>query len=259
MKTLNDYAYCSKIRDFSPEAKLAFGLLFLTACLILDCVGVSVFLAGFMAVISIHYSKASAVQYFGLLSVPAVFALLAALPIVVTSGGNLWFSIQLGGTAWGVSRESAAQGVRVALKIVGCVSCVYFISLNTSMTDILSVLRRLHLPGFLLTIAELLFRYLFVLWEEAGRIMTAQRCRLGYCGVRRSIRSFAYLTGMLFFRAYQRSGRVYQSLESRGYSGELPVLDRPREKASVLCVWLMAGIAGTMLLAAWEKGAFAWI
>ncbi|MGC8644249.1 MAG: energy-coupling factor transporter transmembrane component T family protein [Isosphaeraceae bacterium] len=95
----------------------------------------------------------------------------------------------------------------------------------TSWRELLVGLRRLGLPHVL--VATLLFmeRYLHVLGEELGRMMTARRARSFQ---RRSGLSWRLLTSMismLLLRSLERAERVQSAMTARGWDGTLRTLE----------------------------------
>jgi len=74
-----------------------------------------------------------------------------------------------------------------------------------------------------LFVAQLLFlyRYLFVLAEEAARLKLArdQRC---FGGQGAGIASFGPMMGHLLLRSWERAERIYRAMLSRGFEGEFP-------------------------------------
>jgi cobalt/nickel transport system permease protein len=98
---------------------------------------------------------------------------------------------------------------------------------TTEPQEVLVGLRRLRLPATLVQIAGFMIRYLDVVLDEMGRMLTAMRSR--GCDPR-SPRHWPVLArslGALFIRSYERGERVHLAMLSRGYDGELPTLDRP--------------------------------
>ena len=101
---------------------------------------------------------------------------------------------------------------------------MYFLALNTPVTDLTMCLGRLHVPRLLVELMELIYRFIFVLSDTAASIRTAQASRLGYRGVGRSLNSLGLLASQVFLRAWKRADRLYAALESRGYTGSLNTL-----------------------------------
>jgi len=167
-----------------------------------------------------------------LLLVPMFFLLIGVFTIAVNASKNpegLLAAVPVVGTWIGFSHTGLQDALRLFLKALGAVSCLYFLSLSTPMVDLLAALRRLRLPKLLVEIMELVYRFIFVLLETADTIYNAQSCRLGYSSLSTGYRSLGTLASMLFIKSYKRSDELYTALESRGYDGELNVLEETYE------------------------------
>ena len=124
---------------------------------------------------------------------------------------------------------------------------MYFLSLNTPVTDLTMALEKLHVPKLLVELMELIYRFIFVLAETAANIRLAQESRLGYQGFRRSVNSLGTLSSMVFLQAWRKGQSIYTALESRGYTGSLTTLAGDYTPG----LWLLpltAGVAGGQLL-----------
>ena len=68
-----------------------------------------------------------------------------------------------------------------------------------------------------------MYRYLFVLVDEAMRLQTARDARS--VGAGRTLfwraKVLGGMIGCLFIRSYERSERIYAAMLSRGYAGEV--------------------------------------
>ena len=126
---------------------------------------------------------------------------------------------------------------------MGAVACMYFLTLNTPVTDVTMALEKLHVPRLLVELMELIYRFIFVLAETAANIRIAQESRLGYQGLRRSISSLGTLISMVFLRAWRKADRVYTALESRGYANHLTTLSSGYRPGR----WLYPATAGVAL------------
>ena len=58
-----------------------------------------------------------------------------------------------------------------------CLLTMILLSNTTAFSDVLRVLRRVHVPALLITTLALMYRYLFVLVDEADRMKRARTCR----------------------------------------------------------------------------------
>ena len=220
------YAYQSRLRRISPMPKLLLTGSALVLCLLCDSVTVGlVTLLGMWGLVTA----------LGGLS-PRVFLRFLCIPMAFLAVGCVTILI-----------NSYPQGAPVLLAVP--VGAMYFLALNTPMTDVTMALERLHVPHLMVELMELIYRFIFVLTETASRIRLAQESRLGYQGLRRSLSSLGTLASMVFLRAWRKADRVYTALESRGYSGSLVTLSGDYARGAWLYP-LTAAVAAVQL-AAW--------
>jgi cobalt/nickel transport system permease protein len=97
-------------------------------------------------------------------------------------------------------------------------------------------MRAVRLPRLLVAIFGLMWRYLFVLVDEALRLLRARSARSGVSDnsearpggrVAWRARVAGGMAGNLFVRSIERSDRIYQAMLSRGYDGEVRSLPLP--------------------------------
>jgi len=93
----------------------------------------------------------------------------------------------------------------------------------TPWTDLLAAMRRLGMPAALASTLAFMYRYLFVLRDELGRMTTARRARTFGRGP--GFGSLASLIGALLGRALDREERVFAAMTARGWDGTLRTLD----------------------------------
>ena len=199
----------------------------LVICIWANSFLVTVFTALTMLFLIIFIGKTSYKNVFHLMTVPIVFIIMGSAAIAISIGQNssdMLFSLHFGNTYFGVSHTSLLSAVRVMIKCFGAVSCMYFLSLTTPMVDLFTLLRKSIIPNFIIEIAELIYRYIFVLFDVSHRIHTAQDARLGYSNLRVSYHSTAQLASNLFIRSFNQAEKTYTAMESRGYDGEINVI-----------------------------------
>ncbi len=73
-------------------------------------------------------------------------------------------------------------------------------------------------PRALLLVIQFLYRYLFVIAEQAQRMRLAARCRGGG-----GFRPAGGAVGVLFARSWERADGVYQAMLARGFRGQFDV------------------------------------
>ena len=106
------------------------------------------------------------------------------------------------------------------------------LSSTTKFPLILKALATLKVPGILVLLLSFMYRYIFVLLEEAVRAETAHRARYFGGRVLRQFRGFGHIIGHLFIRTYERGERIYQSMLSRGFDGSARVISKLKLKTA---------------------------
>jgi len=82
-------------------------------------------------------------------------------------------------------------------------------------------------PGLLLTVVQFLYRYLFVISEQAQHMRLAAASRSGAGrGRRPRFQAAAGAIAVLFARSYYRSDGIHRAMAARGFRGRFP-LGRP--------------------------------
>jgi cobalt/nickel transport system permease protein len=106
---------------------------------------------------------------------------------------------------------------------IGTVGAV-LLAATTTFPSVLRALEGLRVPRLFVLIAAFMYRYLFVIVEEVGRMRAALSSR-GY-RPRNALQAAALgrMSTALFLRTYARGERVYLAMQARGYRGEMPQL-----------------------------------
>lgn len=237
------YAYASSLRRTEPLSKLFLTALATVICLVSDTAAVGVVTLLAMSALSMGLGGTSPRVLLRFFRLPLAFLLIGCLTILLERqplGTPMLLALPVGGSLWGLTPGSLGLGMRIFWKAMGVIACMYFLALNTPMTDLTLGLERLHVPRLFVELMELIYRFIFVLTDVMGRIRTAQESRLGYVGFRRSMESAGVLSSIVFLRAWRKGDRVYAALESRGYTGSLATLAPEYESGRGLCIWAAA-------------------
>lgn len=232
MLNTDTYAYASRLKTIDPMQKFIVAFLTLGVCLWADQLFVSIAVIVFMSGVAIFFGGAPLSVWLKLMIIPMSFLMIGIFTIAVNISRDVYsflWAYSIAGYWVGISENGIREGVNLFFRVLGSVSCLYFLSLSTPMVDLLSVLRRLRLPKLMVEMMGLIYRFIFVLLETAGTMLTAQNSRLGYVNLKTGYRSMGSLVSVLFIRAYKRSNELYTSLEARGYDGEIKVLEESYE------------------------------
>jgi len=177
---------------------------------------------------------------------------LAALPLLVTTPGPVILNISVGKWLLPLTYAGLERFLSVAFKSWLSVQMAVLLTATTCLPDLLVALRALHLPGLLVTSVGLMWRYLFVLVDEAMRMLRARESRSA-AGKGRSGGSVVWrarvtgnMAGSVFLRGYERSERIYSAMLARGYDGTIRSL--PVEPVPAAQRWVAALAIGVLLV-----------
>jgi cobalt/nickel transport system permease protein len=160
---------------------------------------------------------------------------LAAIAIPFITPGPVVFEIPLLG--WEVSGPGLVRFISILLRMWLAVQGAILLMATTRFSDLLWGLRSLRVPAQLVGTIGFMYRYLFVLADEALRMLRARAARspqpahaarppLGWQG-----RVAGSMVGSLFLRSLERSDRVFAAMSSRGYDGRIRSLASFRMRA----------------------------
>jgi len=120
----------------------------------------------------------------------------------------------------------------VGILFVRAILCLLLLILLTNTTrfvELLRGLRKLGCPQILVMNLSFLYRYLFVLTEEAMRMKQARDCRrVGRAPFFEELRVLSSMLGTLLIRSFERAERMHSAMLSRGYCGDFPVVSPKR-------------------------------
>lgn len=226
MIVVDKLCYRSKLRYVNAGEKVAYSMSTLLLCIISRSILVAGIVFWVNGILIVKKGGVGLLRYTRLLAIPLTFIILSTLAIIVNfSKAPLdAYAIPVGTFFITGSQKSLHFAVQLVMTAMASVSCLYFLSLNTTMTDILDVLGKMHCPVILIELMMLIYRFIFVLMETASAIMVSQKSRLGNRNLRTSILSFGQMGAGLFIRALKRANVLYDAMESRCYDGKIKVL-----------------------------------
>jgi len=180
---------------------------------------------------------------------------LAALPLPFTVPGPAILTVPVLG--WTASAAGLIRFSSIVLRMWMAVQAAILLTATTRFPDLLWALGALRVPLTLVAIIGFMYRYLFVLADEALRMLRARAARSAWLGrgrrpsVRWQGRIAGSMIGSLFLRAIERSERVYAAMSARGYDGR----PRPQSLHRMESIdWAALGIVGIALVAALLAG-----
>lgn len=119
----------------------------------------------------------------------------------------------------------------IMLKFALTASAALLLIATTSFPAIGEAMYRLRVPRLFVAQLMFVYRYIFVLIEEAMRMVRGRRLR-SFSSERLTMRQFTGLAGVLFIRTYERAERVYEAMLARNYSGTMSTLEGASMRAA---------------------------
>jgi len=159
---------------------------------------------------------APAFLFSGLIAVPALF---------LTPGVPAGKIPVLG---WTVTLEGLSAAVLLLLRVETGATFAALLVLTTEWARVLRALRFFRVPGIAVVILGMTHRYLFLLLKTAGEMLESRASRqVGNLAPADRRRFAAATVGVLFGKSYELSTEVHLAMRSRGFDGEVQLLDDP--------------------------------
>jgi cobalt/nickel transport system permease protein len=204
----------------------------------------AIFVANLAAMMAIRVpARLVLVRLAAPLSIVLVVIVLQSLFI----GSTPLFSISLSGWNIVVMREGALRGALVGIRVLGAVSVLLLLSFTTRAHQIFQVLRWMGVSKGWVEVGMLMYRYIFMLLEQGADVMNAQRVRLGYSSLKRSLASTGVLAGTVIKAAMDQGTRTHEAMMLRGYKGHMPCGALPRISSKDL--WILCLASGAIVIA----------
>jgi len=189
--------------------------------------------------------------------------ILAAIPLLFTGSEPRLIWQIIPGWNLAISSEGALRFISIGLKSWISIQAAILLAATTRFPDLLTALKQVRIPDLLVAIIGLMWRYLFVIVDEAKTMTYARASRsASLLETKRTGGTLLWranvtggMAGTLFLRSIERSDRVYSAMLSRGYTGELPSGERkPLSKdhrqtillgmCFIFLIWLIGMLTG---------------
>lgn len=182
--------------------------------------------------------------------------ILIAAPSVFTQSGEQLAAWELGAITMTPTREGLEFVATITAKSWIAVTAAALLSATTRYLDVVAALRWFRIPALLVAVMAMMYRYLFLLIEEAQRLIVARRARSAAVdghksggSIRWRARVTGNMAGSLFIRTFDRSERVHMAMLARGFDGTVSMhhLDRIRllDLATITLAFVCLAAAST--------------
>jgi cobalt/nickel transport system permease protein len=177
---------------------------------------------------------------------------LAALPFLLV------LPFTLDGPGWDIGPVRVSERGLVAGLAVSCrglaIGCFALVLVGTApLHHTLAAANKLKVPGLLVQLTLLAYRYAFLLADEMRRLRVAMRTRgFRVSATRHGYRALGHATGALLVRGADQADNVAHAMRCRGFDGTFHTLATFRTSfADVL--GFVALLAATIALVIWDR------
>jgi cobalt/nickel transport system permease protein len=238
----------SPIHQLDPRLKVVVTAVAILATVLLPDGAWLAFLLTWLAVLGVTWLSRLPYRLVWRRSLIIIPFLFAAVTVLFNVPGAIVFSRQLGPFTPTITDAGLIRFASIVVRGWLAVQMAILLTAVTQFPDLMHALTHLHLPMVLVGIISFMYRYLFVLADEALRLMRARQARsarlpgTGTHGGSLAWRAkvTGHLIGQLFSRSLERSDRVYNAMLARGYHGRLLTMN---PHALTRRDWLMGGTA----------------
>lgn len=252
--TMDVYARRSRLCRENAAFKTGVSLLLLILCICCQSPIPPLCLFVFLSAVTVAAGGIKLRTYLSLLTLPGVFLLLSGLTLLWDYTSKLpeeaVLSLPFFGGWLAVLPAAQSLAMLVLSRALGAVSCLYFLSLSTPLPELLAVLRRVHVPAIMVELAVLIYRYIFILLATFREMKDSAASRLGYRGLKRSLRTTGLVYGGLLANSFRRAGACFDSMESRCYTGQIAFLTQKKRVTAKVVGLLVLPVLG-MLAGVW--------
>ena len=148
----------------------------------------------------------------------------------------------------GLERATSPTGLiflaSLVVKSVLSVWVMLFLLASSSPDELLAGLHQFRVPNTAVALISFIYRYFYLLSDEAMRMHRAQTSRGTPRSFCQRLRVLAGMAVALLVRSYERSERIAVAMVCRGFDGSFPRFEQSRIAASDL----LAGFALVMVL-----------
>ncbi len=256
------HAGSSPIHQLDPRVKLVLAVAFILTASLTPFGAWLAYILLLAFVGAVELLTEMGVAYFLKRAFLALPFMLAALPLIFTVPGAPLATFTLGAWTFTVSVQGVERVASIAFKSWVSVQMAIVLAATTPFPQLLAAMRALRVPKLLVAIFGLMWRYIFVLTDEALRLLRARAARSG------ASRNAQYKTGgtlvwrarvtggmagNLLVRSFERGDRIYAAMTARGYDGETRTLPLPALQTwhwfvlgAGMTIYILIGLVGAL-------------
>lgn len=246
--SIDFYAYNSKLRDMNSTFKVSLSMLTLVLCIALNNPYVSTVVIMAMAYLTIIKGGLSLSCYLSIMTIPLSFILLGTFTIGIDFSAQPigQYNLYLGFCYVFTSLGKLKTMLFLILKTFAAISAMEMMTLSTPSSEIISVIQSAHVPKLIIELMNIIYRYIFILFDVNIKMRNSADSRLGFCDIKTSWYTFGNIASNILIVAFKKADAYYNAMEARCYDGELTFLEEVKKvkpiqitKAAVFIIFLI--------------------
>jgi cobalt/nickel transport system permease protein len=225
------YSYASKIRGWNSTFKVSFAVLLLILCITLNNPYVSIAVLIAMAYLTMVKGGLQIHEYLSVLTIPITFILLGTVTIAVDFAWQPMgqYNLHLVFFYIYTSQEKLKEMIFIILKAFAAVSTLQMMALSTPSSEIISVMRKAHVPKLIIELMNMIYRYIFILLNVYSKMKNSADSRQGYCDFKTSLHTFGGIISNMLVISMKKTNAYYDAMEARCYDGEMIFLEEDKK------------------------------
>lgn len=179
-----------------------------------------------IAIVSFGILQLSLSNLIKRLLIPFGIAWLVLLNMLFTNGIHPLWTIAIGPISLTAYHEGLQLGILILLRIMAAITLATVLSFSTPMVEILGTFRLCKVPSIIIDLADMMYRYVFIILETSRNMRHAQLSRMGdSASWLQQTRDVGKLACYVLIKSIDRSIKIYNSMLSRGYNEDSIVSD----------------------------------
>ncbi|MHC1681192.1 MAG: cobalt ECF transporter T component CbiQ [Methanomassiliicoccales archaeon] len=229
MFEVDELSYRSAALRWSPAGKFLFAITLLVASLLANTLLVPL-LVLLVGVVLLGYSvRFRFPKVIGLLVLEGVgIIILGGLVIAIVTPGETVWALDLLLFRLTFTDAGLATASLVTLRALAGISVMLFFATSTPIPHFADMLVRLKVPKEFAELMVMVYRYSFMLLDEAARMHLAAQCRLGFRGRINTLRTYAKMMVGMFIRSMETAERSNVGMQCRNYQSGVAMLRQPK-------------------------------
>ncbi len=175
--------------------------------------------------------------------IPVVFVLkriLVVMPFILFAAVFYPISVKLTdqSTSLSLHHPAVLKGIAILIKAILSVTVLVVLVSSERFHHLLGAMRRLKMPSVVCITSALMYRYIFILADESMKTTQARQSRTPGKLSQNRLKVFGNQMAVVFLRSWERSITIYNSMLSKGFTGDFPSAGKEKLKAGQLAAFI---------------------